>query len=130
MQHVRSTTPYNWGTLQEFWTALRESFATADAAGDARAQLRRLRQGKTSVDDYVNQFRILATKAGITDEAVLIDYFVEGLNRGITSKIFGQPVIPKTISGFYTVAGQYDANYRRQMEINTRSTGGTNITPY
>ena len=60
-----------------------------------------MEQGKDSVDDYVAQFRILAGKAKMTDNAALTEYFMEGINTGILQKIFAQEKLPATITEWY-----------------------------
>ena len=60
-----------------------------------------MKQGKDSVNDYVAQFRILASKAKMTDDAALMEYFMEGINTGILQKIFAQEKLPATITEWY-----------------------------
>ena len=88
----------NFGSLEQFTVDLKKAFEASDSEGDARAKLRQLKQGKDSVDDYVAQFRILAGKARMTDNAALTEYFMEGVNTGILQKIFAQKKLPATIT--------------------------------
>ena len=104
-----ATTGY--GTLKAFIDRLKEAFDLADAEGDARAKLRKLRQGKESVDEYISQFRVLAGKAKMTDDKALIEYFMEGINQGILTKIFSLKTLPTTISQWYVKASKFDAAY-------------------
>jgi len=75
--------PVDYGTIKDFLKELRTAFDLADSEGEARAKIRKLRQGKDSVDEYISQFRVLAGKAKITDDKNLIEYFMEGINQGI-----------------------------------------------
>src|ERR1700678_1755286 len=85
-------------SLKQFTVNLKKAFEASDLEGDARAKLRQLNQGRKSVDDYVAQFRILAGKAKMTDDAALMEYFMEGINTGILQKIFAQERLPATIT--------------------------------
>ena len=67
----------SYGTFTEFLATLKKAFSAADAEGEARAQLRHLRQTKDTADKYVAQFRILAGCAKLTDDKTLIEYFIE-----------------------------------------------------
>ena len=91
----------DFGSLKQFTVNLKKAFEASDSEGDARAKLRQLKQRKDSVDDYVAQFRILASKARMTDDATLTEYFMEGINTEILQKIFGQERLPATITEWY-----------------------------
>jgi Retrotransposon gag protein len=52
--------PPNFGTWIGFLSKLQAAFSSADTEGEARAQLRQLKQGKGSTDEYISQFRIFA----------------------------------------------------------------------
>src|SRR6202522_3790604 len=113
----------DFGSLKQFTVDLKKAFEASDSEGDARAKLRQLKQGKDSVDDYVAQFRILAGKARMTDNAALTEYFMEGVNTGILQKIFAQEKVPATITEWYERTSRCDSHYRRIQEILGRSRG-------
>src|SRR6202522_498993 len=113
----------NFGSLKQFTIDLKKAFEASDSEGDARAKLRQLKQGKDSVDDYVAQFRILAGKARMTDNAALTEYFMEGVNTGILQKIFAQEKLPTTITEWYEQTSRCDSHYRRVQEILGRRRG-------
>ena len=50
------STPSTYGTIDQLITKLKTAFELADSEGDARAQIRKLRQGKNTVDEYIAQF--------------------------------------------------------------------------
>src|ERR1700678_2032597 len=110
-------------SLKQFTANLKRAFEASDSEGDARAKLRQLNQGKDSVDDYVAQFRILAGKARMTDNAALTEYFMEGINTGILQKIFAQEKIPATITEWYERTLRCDSHYGRVQEILGRRRG-------
>src|SRR5271155_3768606 len=113
----------DFGSLKQFTVNLKKAFEAPDSEGDARAKLRQLNQGKDSVDDYVAQFRILAGKARMTDDAALTEYFMEGVNTGILRKIFAQEKLPATITEWYERTSRCDSHYRRVQEILGRRRG-------
>jgi len=76
------------------------------------------------VDEYIAQFRVLAGRAKITDNKNLIEYFMEGINQGIITKIVALKTLPKEIKDWYIKASKFDAAYRRLQEINERMKGG------
>lgn len=95
----------------------------------ANNQLANLKQGKRTVEDYVAEFRLLITMAGMTsdtpsDNIHLINYFRRGLNPAIARKIALSDRVPTTISDWADRAIQYDTNYRLTMAMFGRSSGG------
>src|SRR5271168_1707646 len=120
--------PADYGTIKDFLKELRTAFDLADSEGEARAKISKLRQGKDSVDEYISQFRVLAGKAKITDNKNLIEYFMEGINQGILTKIFALETLPTKIDNWYIKASKFDAAYRRLQEINERKKGGPSTT--
>lgn len=125
---ILSQRPANFGTYEEFITRLQTAFSASDVEGEARAQLRQLKQGKSTADEYISEFWILAGRSKITDDKALIEYFMEGIHTSILAKIFALDKIPTTISEWYEKASRFDAQYRRFQEISGRKKG-TNITP-
>ena len=115
----------DFGSLKQFTIDLKKAFEASDSEGDARAKLRQLKQGKDSVDDYVAQFRILAGKARMTDDAALTEYFMEGINTGILQKTFAQEKLPATITEWYERTSRCDSHYRRVQEILGRRRGAS-----
>src|SRR5271155_3796010 len=123
VREVINSPTNNFGSLKQFTVDLKKAFEASDSEGDARAKLRQLNQGKDSVDDYVAQFRILAGKARITDNAALTEYFMEGVNTGILRKIFAQEKLAATITEWYERTSRCDSHYRRVQEILGRRRG-------
>src|SRR6202522_745329 len=123
VRDIINTQTNDFGSLKQFTVDLKKAFEASDSEGDARAKLRQLKQGKNSVDDYVAQFRILAGKAKMTDNAALTEYFMEGVNTGILQKIFAQEKLPATITEWYEQTSRCDSHYRRVQEILGRRRG-------
>ena len=61
-------------------------------------ELSALRQ-KGTADEYVNQFKMLAARAGITDHEALIRYFLKGLQSKLANKMLDQMTYPESIYG-------------------------------
>src|ERR1700678_3839551 len=123
IQEVINSPIIDFSSLKQFTIDLKKAFEASDSEGDARAKLRQLEQGKDLVDDYVAQFRILAGKARMTDDATLTEYFMEGINTGILQKIFAQENLPATITEWYERTSRCDSHYRRVQEILGRRRG-------
>src|ERR1700678_2383211 len=123
VRDVINTQTNDFGSIKQFTVDLKKAFEASNSEGDARAKLRQLNQGKASVDDYVAQFRILAGKARMTDDAALTEYFMEGINTGILQKIFAQEKLPATITEWYKRTSRCDSHYQRVQEILDRRRG-------
>src|SRR6202522_1067473 len=128
VRDVIDTQTNDFGSLKQFTVDLKKAFEASDSEGDARAKLRQLNQGKDSVDDYVAQFRILAGKARMTDNAALTEYFMKGVNTGILQKIFAQEKLPATITEWYERTSRHDSHYQRVQEILGRRHGTSGNT--
>ena len=105
------STPSTYGTIDQLITKMKTAFELADSEGDARAQIQKLRQGKNTVDEYIAQFRVLASRAKISDDKNLIEYFMEGINQGILTKIFALETVPTKIEEWYLKASKFAAAY-------------------
>jgi len=63
------------GTMDNFLAALDSAFQPFDMEGDALQQLHALKQLSRLVDEYVSEFRVFATRAGLTNISQLIHLF-------------------------------------------------------
>nr|ABA98111.1 retrotransposon protein, putative, Ty3-gypsy subclass [Oryza sativa Japonica Group] len=79
----------NW---EEFTTAFRDNFVPAAVMRMKKNEFRRLRQGNTTVQEYLNRFTQLARYAtrDLADEEEKIDKFIEGLNDELRGPMIGQ----------------------------------------
>ena len=71
------------GTMENFLAALSLAFQPLHMEGDALWQLDALKQLSRPVDEYVSEFRVFATRAGLTDVSQLIHLFRQGLDSDI-----------------------------------------------
>jgi len=70
-------------TMDNFLAALDSAFQPFDMEGDTLRQLHALKQLSRPVDEYVSEFRVFATRAGLTDISQLIHLFRQGLDPDI-----------------------------------------------
>lgn len=109
-------------TWEQFLQSLENAFSAADEAGEARTQLKLLKQ-TGDADEYISKFQILASKSGIKEDSALIEYFMEGLTPKIVEKMHDREKVPTTIADWYKYAAAYDNNYRRGRAIANRLRG-------
>jgi Retrotransposon gag protein len=92
LDHAQSTDTsgqkVGYGTLQDFMKSFKEAFEPVDTKGTALTKLRDLKQGSGDLHTYIADFEALAAKARITDDATKIQFFQDGLNLGILTKLF------------------------------------------
>ena len=55
-------------------------------------------------EDYVAAFRPLAAQSEIVELAVLSDYFLSGLLRGLVKSVLSCATLLNTIEGYYELA--------------------------
>jgi len=56
-----------WDNEAGFKAELQEQFGVIDAKGEARMRLKEMKQGKRSVTEYWNEFRVVASEAKLDD---------------------------------------------------------------
>jgi len=81
--HTVSGQGIHLGTMDNFLAALDSAFQPFDMEEDALRQLHALKQLSRPVDEYVSEFRVFATRAGLTDISQLIHLFRQGLDPDI-----------------------------------------------
>ena len=81
--HTVSGQGIHLGTIDNFLAALDSAFQPFDIEGDTLRQLHALRQLSRPVDEYISEFRVFATCAGLTDVSQLIYLFRQGLDSNI-----------------------------------------------
>lgn len=104
------------GTWQDFTTEFDRSFVTSDMAGEAKTELMQLKQIGTA-DEYVNQFKILTSRSGITDYEALMELFQRGLRAPLLERIYNRDTLPTDMEGWYRAAQTMDHQWRRLKRI-------------
>jgi Retrotransposon gag protein len=74
--------------MADFMKSFKEAFDPVDTKGTALTKLRDLKQGNGDLHTYITDFEALAAKARINDDATKIQFFQDGLNWGILTKLF------------------------------------------
>ena len=59
--------PSKWENWTGFAQELRSQFGVIDAKGEARITLKNMKQGLRSMTEYLNEFRLVASKTGLDD---------------------------------------------------------------
>lgn len=108
----QATSPARYGTWDEFVVKLETAFLPVNAASDAVAKLKKLKQGAGGVDDYIATFRTTVGLTDFKDTAFIIDKFLDGLNDSLRRKVLGNTSEMKTLEDYYGVASRLDANYQ------------------
>ena len=104
------------GTWLDFQTEFTRNFLSSDIAGDAKGELMQLKQRGTA-DEYVAQFKILASRSGITDYEALVELFQRGLQRDLLKSIYNKDTLPTTMDDWYKAAQAMDHQWRRMRRV-------------
>jgi Ty3 transposon capsid-like protein len=105
-----------FGTWQRFVTEVKEAFSPIDDAGSARTEMKTLKQGD-NLEDYINQFLILKTRSGLTEDTALIEYFMDSLKPALLDKIFTMENVLTTLDGMVKAVAKYEGNWKRAKAI-------------
>jgi len=70
----------SWTTWEEYQNELRRQFGPVNARDEARAKIRKLKQGQSSMTDYWNDFRLIASTAQM-DGATMSEFLIAGMKR-------------------------------------------------
>jgi hypothetical protein len=105
---------------EDFIAALRDSFGDSNIALTAQIALDMLKQGSSSVIEYITTFEQHEGHSQLS-EVALISVFKKGLNRPLLNKIHQVPDLPNTLKLLKSFAQRIDTNWRirRQMQGNS-----------
>jgi len=70
----------SWTTWEEYQNELRRQFGPVNARDEARAKIRKLKQGQSSMTDYWNDFRLIASTAQM-DGATMSEFLIAGMKK-------------------------------------------------
>ena len=71
--------PSTWENWAGFAQELRSQFGVIDAKGEARITLRNIKQGRRSMTEYWNEFRLVASETGMNDSTAG-EWLLSGMN--------------------------------------------------
>jgi hypothetical protein len=123
---------YTWPTKAEFLTAFKAAFLNEDEKEESIRKLDNINQGNRTAEEYVNEFRLTVSKAGLqTDNDMIVRTFQKGLNRALATRILYSDKKPNTLEdtmgaaakkGWYTIAIEFDRVHRDNiLALNKRS---------
>jgi hypothetical protein len=119
-----------FGTFKDFKAAVKTAFTPIDDEGVAKTELQTLRQGKKRIEEYIVQFTIIATHTGLTEDSVLIKYFIDRLHSKLMERIYTMKKPPTTLEGWMRAASLFDGNWQRAHAIAGRNKSGSfQLTP-
>ncbi|CAA7263684.1 unnamed protein product [Cyclocybe aegerita] len=112
------TTDFSTRTWTSFLEKLEESFAPDDEPGDACHKLKGLRQGNRTVSEYVTEFEMTWTKAGMDGAEAKIEAFKEVLNCKLFKCILSGETVPDTYTDWKRKAQHFNhAEHRKNQAL-------------
>ena len=77
-----------------------------------------MKMGDSSIEDHIAQFKVLLTKANISEESPsAFDYFRKTLNFCLQKKLIDLAEPPKDLEDWYKWTIQLDNNYRKIQRV-------------
>ncbi|ETW82807.1 hypothetical protein HETIRDRAFT_163229 [Heterobasidion irregulare TC 32-1] len=112
LKSVGADPPTDLGTWRDFLTKFKLQFRETGKTNKARSALMAFSQGQMTVDEYSNQFILIAADADISDKEQ-VPYFQRGLDPRVMDKIYDKEVQPKdTIQDWINTACEIDERLR------------------
>ncbi|ETW78279.1 hypothetical protein HETIRDRAFT_120137 [Heterobasidion irregulare TC 32-1] len=108
LKSVGADPPTDLGTWKDFLAKFKLQFRETGKTDKARSALMAFSQGRMTVDEYSNQFILIAADADISDKEQ-VPYFQRGLDPRVMDKIYDKEVQPKdTIQDWINTACEID----------------------
>ena len=80
---------YTWPTKAMFLTAFKATFLNEDKKEESIWKLNHISQGNRTAEEYVNEFQLTVSKAGLpTDNDMIVRIFWKGLNRALATSVW------------------------------------------
>ena len=114
---------YQWPTKEVFLKAFKAAFLNEDEKEEYIRKLDNIYQGNKTAKEYVNEFRLTVSKAGLpTDNDMMIRTFRKGLNKALATRILYSDKKPDALEdkvvgiganattkkGWYSIAIEFD----------------------
>ena len=118
---------YQWPTKEVFLKAFKAAFLNEDKKEESIRKLNNIYQGNKTAEEYVNEFRLTVSKAGLpTDNDMMIRTFRKGLNKALATrilysdkkpdaledKVVGTGANATTKKGWYSIVIEFDRIHR------------------
>ncbi|CDJ34709.1 uncharacterized protein EMH_0092340 [Eimeria mitis] len=84
-----STFPEHIRSMQAFRDALRCRFIPTSASEQVMAELRKLKQGKLSIERYIEKYQSLVNRSPMVDAELHNNWFIAGLAPGVRQTVTG-----------------------------------------
>jgi len=114
-------------SVEEFLTSLKKEFGGGEKESMKAAELRKLKQGGKTMEEFVQKFK-QAAKDSRYERRLLVEEFKRGMNGGIRRKLMESENPPTSIEQWYRRAMALDKNWkesRREKEkLRKREVGG------
>ena len=109
---VGAETSKDLGTWADFLAKFRLQFKESNKMDKVRRALMAFSQGRMTMDEYSNQFLLIAADANISDKEQ-VPYFQWGLDPKVMDKIYDKETLPKdTIQDWVNMACEVDGHMR------------------
>jgi len=114
---------YTWPTKAVFLTAFKAAFLNEDEKEESIRKLDNITQGNRTAEEYVNEFRLTVSKAGLpTNNDMIVRTFRKGLNRALATRILYSDKKPDALNdtatkkGWYSIAIKFDRIHRDNVQ--------------
>ena len=97
--------------VKEFFTCLKKKFGGGEEELVKAAELRKLKQGGRTMEEFVQEFKRVARGSGYEGRP-LVEEFKRGMNGGIRRKLMEAENPPTSIENWYRRATALDRNWR------------------
>ena len=99
-----------FGTWANFLTEWKKQFQPADMLAYTMTKIQNLKQ-KGTAEEYVTEFRPLASRTRVTEIAIISKWFLDGLNGPLRDNCIHQE-LPATMEDLYSRAIRLDSAWR------------------
>jgi len=106
-------------TAEEFFTNLRKEFSGGEEESIKAMELRRMEQGRKTMEEYMQEFKRTARGSGYEGRP-LVEEFKRGMNGGIRRKLMEVENPPISIKQWYRRATALDRNWRESRREEER----------
>jgi len=114
-------------TVEEFLTSLRKEFGGGEEESVKAAELRKIKQGGKSMEEFVQEFKRAARGSGYEGRPLIVE-FKRGINGGIRRKLMEVENPLASIEQWYRRATALDRNWkesrREEERLRKKETGG------
>jgi len=109
-------------TAEKLLIVLKREFGGGEEEAVKVAELRRVEQGKKTIEEYVQEFKRIVRGSGYKGRP-LVEEFKRGMNEGIRRKLMKAENPPTSIEQWYRRATALDRNWRESKREEERLKG-------